>query len=359
MKICFVSHRITNPITGGEIYNDALIDSAKLAGFQVENWEGIAWDRIKNVVLRIIWMNLLYLFKTMFLHKGNIIILDTDFHARSIFALLLARIKGIKVIGLVHHYSFLFDKGPFANFVHYNLEKFVTNRFDYMIINSSFSYRVFIDLCHKKIPYTILSPFTQTQKAPAQKVKFNPETLCLIQVGTLEDRKNVINVIKAVSPLKIDYRLNFVGHCYSEQYLSKINSLIDYYSLHGKIILHGKVSNELLHQLYLESSAFVLVSKLEGYGIVYTEAMQYGLPIIGSTIGAVPDLVEDGVNGFLCDPHNPAQITEAILKLTDKNTWNRIHYNNLEKAQTFMDKNSFIECGRTIFNNLRDFNFLG
>jgi len=78
-----------------------------------------------------------------------------------------------------------------------------------------------------------------------------------------------------------------------------------------KIFLHGRV-NKSLQNFYSNSFIFVLVSRLEGYGMVYAEAMQFGLPIVGSLSGAVPELVEHERNGFLCDPEIPEQIAQAI-----------------------------------------------
>jgi glycosyltransferase involved in cell wall biosynthesis len=69
-------------------------------------------------------------------------------------------------------------------------------------------------------------------------------------------------------------------------------------------------------------------------------------------MGAVPELVQNGENGFLCDPENPHQIAEAIIKLTDKDTWQRIHHNNLLKASSLMDRESFIQHGKTLFEKI-------
>lgn len=353
MKICFIAHRINNPITGGELYNEALLQSAELAGLKVEKWQGVHRDNL-NLFMRILLMNFEYLFKSLFLSEKDLLIFDTDFHARFLFALLWAKyVKKVKTIGLVHHYCFLSDKGPFFNKLHYFLEKFVTNKFDYMILNSHFSYSAFSGLIKKPIPYTILHPFSITGKtASVQKVCYNPNKITMLHVGTLEERKNILNAIKAAAFLNIDYSWHFVGHCYSSEYLEKIHHLIAQLHLKEKVFLHGRVDEDMLREFYTNSSIFVLVSRLEGYGMVYAEAMHYGLPIVGSQKGAVPELVKDGENGFLCDPENPDEIAQAIIKLTDKDTWQRIHQNNLLKASSLMDRESFIQHGKTLFEKI-------
>ena len=62
---------------------------------------------------------------------------------------------------------------------------------------------------------------------------------------------------------------------------------------------------------------FILPSNIEGIGGVLLDAMQFGLPVVASRVGGLPEIVHDGENGFLIQPHNPQQINEAILRLHD------------------------------------------
>ena len=59
----------------------------------------------------------------------------------------------------------------------------------------------------------------------------------------------------------------------------------------------------------------ILPSNIEGIGGVLLDGMQFGLPVIASRVGGLPEIVHDGENGFLIQPHNPQQLNEAILRL--------------------------------------------
>jgi glycosyltransferase involved in cell wall biosynthesis len=69
------------------------------------------------------------------------------------------------------------------------------------------------------------------------------------------------------------------------------------------------------------SDIFVLPSQdREGLGVALIEAMAVGLPVIGTNLGGIPEVIEDGENGFLVSPRNPEQLAEALKKLVNDQT---------------------------------------
>jgi glycosyltransferase involved in cell wall biosynthesis len=62
---------------------------------------------------------------------------------------------------------------------------------------------------------------------------------------------------------------------------------------------------------------FVLPSRHEGFGVVLLEAMRLGLPIIATNVGGIPEVVEDGRQGILIPPREPAALMEAITRILD------------------------------------------
>ena len=71
--------------------------------------------------------------------------------------------------------------------------------------------------------------------------------------------------------------------------------------LEGNIRLHGRVSDSELAQQYSAAQLLAVLS-YEGFGIVYLEAMAYGLPVLASVHGGGGEIVSSGVNGFLVEP---------------------------------------------------------
>lgn len=60
---------------------------------------------------------------------------------------------------------------------------------------------------------------------------------------------------------------------------------------------------------------FVLPSNVEGIGGILLDAMQFGLPVVASRVGGLPEIVHDGDNGILVRPRRPEQLVEAIIRL--------------------------------------------
>ena len=79
----------------------------------------------------------------------------------------------------------------------------------------------------------------------------------------------------------------------------------------------GRIPVDEVHQYYEEASLFCLPTTLEPFGVVFVEAMAYGLPIVATRIGAIPDFVSEGHNGYLVEPRDVAALTSALANLVD------------------------------------------
>lgn len=79
----------------------------------------------------------------------------------------------------------------------------------------------------------------------------------------------------------------------------------------------GRIPIEAVSPFYERASIFCLPTKQEPFGIVFLEALHYKLPIVATDIGAIPDFVKDGENGYLVKPEDPAMLADRLIKLLD------------------------------------------
>jgi phosphatidylinositol alpha-1,6-mannosyltransferase len=85
--------------------------------------------------------------------------------------------------------------------------------------------------------------------------------------------------------------------------------------LDGCVRFMGSVSDRELRDALSSSHVFAMPSRAEGFGIVYLEAMRYGCPCIAGNHGGVPELIEDGIDGFLVEYGNVEQLSDRLLTL--------------------------------------------
>lgn len=140
----------------------------------------------------------------------------------------------------------------------------------------------------------------------------------LLFVGTHSPQKGFDVLLIAVSDLiKKGYKieLHAIGQWISNSFQNKMNALIDYYGIKDKIVFHGlKMGQEKWH-IYSESQMFVLPSLREGQPLTLLEALGCGMPVVATNVGAIPETIEDGKNGYLVSPGSVSQLSEAIERL--------------------------------------------
>ncbi len=77
----------------------------------------------------------------------------------------------------------------------------------------------------------------------------------------------------------------------------------------------GRIPLDQVNQYYQQASVFCLPTRLEPFGIVFIEAFNNKLPIIASNIGAIPDFVHSGENGYTVDPDDITALAECLTIL--------------------------------------------
>lgn len=117
---------------------------------------------------------------------------------------------------------------------------------------------------------------------------------------------------------KVGKEYNVIVDCYGDddkhEYINEINSLIERYGMQGKVNLKGCIANTELRAKLADYDAYLCPSKLEMSPVNILEAQAAGLPIISNNTGGIPDLVHDGIDGFLYS-NNDTEDASAKIKL--------------------------------------------
>lgn len=158
-------------------------------------------------------------------------------------------------------------------------------------------------------------PETRVEQAP-QSLFDKVEKCRLLFLGNLMREKGVLVLLEACNILKernIAFTCSYVGG-WSDVPELEFNDLINKYGLGEEVILHGPKYNTEKVWFLENSDIFVFPTyyHYETFGMVNLEAMEYGLPIISTPEGGIPDLVIDGTTGYLVPQRNAVQLADKI-----------------------------------------------
>lgn len=137
----------------------------------------------------------------------------------------------------------------------------------------------------------------------------------ILFVGRLHPVKGTQYLLGAMSIVYRELReakLILVGDGEEREHLE---TLTDNLGIRECVEFAGRVPHERVKDYMNQAEVFVLSSLSEGFPVTILEAMACGLPIVATHVGGVPDIIEDGANGYLVDTMNQEQIAKALLNL--------------------------------------------
>jgi glycosyltransferase involved in cell wall biosynthesis len=142
--------------------------------------------------------------------------------------------------------------------------------------------------------------------------------LRLLTVATLIPRKGQDLLVEALARLADRaWSADLVGDPRHPGFAAAVADRIAGHGLQGRIAIHGAVPHDGLERFWRAADLFVLPSRHEGWGIAYVEAVRWGLPVIGTTAGAIPEAVPAEA-ALLVAPDDLEALTAALARLLDR-----------------------------------------
>lgn len=166
------------------------------------------------------------------------------------------------------------------------------------------------------------------------KEKYNLPERFILNVGTIEARKNLLNIVKAINGTEIP--LVVIGR--KRTYFKKVQKYLKKNKLESQVHFLENVSTEELAAIYKLADVFVYPSFFEGFGIPVIEALYSKTPVITSNLSCLPEA--GGPNSVYVNPHNFEDIKAKILFLwNNESERERRAEKGLEFVQKFSDEN--------------------
>jgi glycosyltransferase involved in cell wall biosynthesis len=137
----------------------------------------------------------------------------------------------------------------------------------------------------------------------------------ILYAGVLTPLKGIHYLLNAFAAVAGDFpraQLFIVGKEEHKRYATDLRNQVRKHRLEDRVHFIGPRSQSELATWMTKASVLVLPSTSEGLGRVIIEAMATGTPVIGSRVGGIPELIEDGARGFLVAPANEKALAEKI-----------------------------------------------
>ena len=236
----------------------------------------------------------------------------------------------------------------------------VLNNVEKVIANSEFTKNLAIDCGVNQNKIIVINPgidpTDELDKKSLDKVEslLKVKTPRLITVSRFDKRKNHEKIVMALRNLKQIYPdivYICVGYGDEEENIKKLVKELD---LEAQVMFFKDISNELKNALIAKSNIFVMPSiihkkSVEGFGIAYVEAAQYGIPSIGGKDGGAADAIDHEKNGLICDGNNLDDIYSSINSMLENKKYLEYGKNARDSVSKFYWSN-IIEKYKNILN---------
>ncbi|MBC8053684.1 MAG: glycosyltransferase family 4 protein [Sphingobacteriaceae bacterium] len=207
-----------------------------------------------------------------------------------------------------------------------------------------------IDVIYQGCNDAFKSSATAEQKSKVNK-KYNLPANYLLQVGTIEERKNLMLTVKALLGVPSEIKLVVIGK--QTEYAREIKEYILNHKLENRVVFLKNVPVDDLPAIYQQAKIFVYPSEFEGFGIPIIEALHSGVPVIG----AIGSCLEEagGPKSCYVHPKDDVRLSWTINSILSSNAKRdemiKAGYAYVKKFSNAQLANDLMEVYKKVLNN--------
>jgi glycosyltransferase involved in cell wall biosynthesis len=180
----------------------------------------------------------------------------------------------------------------------------------------------------------------------------------ILFAGVLTPLKGIHHLLHAFAKVAQEFpevRLEIVGRDENSEYAEELRQKVLRLGLNGRVSFVGEVPQVELANRMRRSRVFVLPSLSEGLGRVVVEAMATGTPVIGSHVGGIPEMVQEGLTGFLVPPGDEEALAERLRwVLKHPQEAKAMGHRAREFARSFFSLEAYLAGYRRLFNIMEE-----
>ena len=222
----------------------------------------------------------------------------------------------------------------------------ILNNVEKVIANSEYTKNLAINNGVNQEKIGVINPGVETVKELNKKSLEKVESLLkvktprLITVSRFDKRKNHEKIIMALRNLKQIYPdIVYICIGYGDEE-ENIKKLVEELNLESQVMFFKDITSDLKNSLIAKSDIFVMPSiihktSVEGFGIAYVEAAQYGVPSLGGKDGGASDAISHEKTGLICDGNNLDDIYSSLNSMIENKKYLELGKNAKEHVSKF------------------------
>jgi glycosyltransferase involved in cell wall biosynthesis len=330
MKLGLIIYGSLDTMSGGYLYDRKLVAYLQEQG-----------DEVK--IISLPWRNYLsHLSDNLYFHlpAGLDILIEDELNHPSLLAA-NSKKHTYPVVCLVHNLHSSEKRPSWQNWFIRAVERAYLRSADSFIFNSKMTrtsvYTLLENEHPEEKPFIIATPggdrlgSLTPQEVNARAVA--PGPLRLLFLANVTPLKGLNILLDALNGQNLDFQLDVVGSLkVAGDYASDMQQFIIANGMQQRVTFHGVLDGDLLIDKIKKAHVLVIPSFYEGFGISYLEGMAFGLPAIGTTSGAIPQLISNGENGYMIKPGDSKRLAKHLNDLvSDRELLARLSLNALQQ----------------------------
>jgi glycosyltransferase involved in cell wall biosynthesis len=220
--------------------------------------------------------------------------------------------------GYRQHYRDWLIRWAYYHFVH-QCEAWTLPHLDAVIANSHFTSQVIqseyhlhphkLHTCYKSVDASFFTPVLEQR---IRTLSHPPRVLC---IGGNLQRKGIPDLIEASQSVLADLPNTEFWIAGQDPATPEMIRLCKRLGVADHFFFLGSKTQQELLDLYTQVDVFAMPSLTEAFGVVFLEAMAAGIPVVGTTVGGIPEIIQDRRNGRLVPPGHPGALAQVLLDI--------------------------------------------
>jgi glycosyltransferase involved in cell wall biosynthesis len=337
-------------LSGGFLYDRLMVDYLKERGDDVEV-VSLPWVPYS----RGLSMNLSRTIPHRLAHACPDLLLQDELAHPSLFFLnrRLKPLLNCPFIAIVHHLKCCEARSAWQNRFYRRIEQAYLHSVDGFICNSQDTQRSVTSLINNEKPVVIAYPggdrlSTGISQEHISARSFADGPFKIVFLANITPRKELHTLVAGLSLLSENtWELLVIGSEETDpSYARSVRQQVERAGLQPRVRFLGRVPDRDVAEILGESHLLAVPSSYEGFGIVYLEAMSFGVPVVASGAGGAKEIVTHGTNGFLVNPGDARALAQHVRDLMRDRE--RLHTMSIAALRTFSSEPTWAQTGAKI-----------